>query len=72
MLIAKFRIGGVIGVVWWVVGGYINLFHFLLLLIGVLCGVGGAFCMWYCGICRFSITAFIVFNCCGVPIEWFL
>ena len=44
---------------------------FLLLLIGCVMWVGGAFCIWYCGICRFLSAALIVFIWWDAPILWF-
>jgi hypothetical protein len=41
-------------------GGYVSLFHFVFLLTFVFGGVGGAVCVWYCGICRFSIVVLMV------------
>ena len=52
-------------------GGYILWFHLEFLFIGVLCGVGGAFCMWNCVICRLSIIVLILFIWVGVPMLWF-
>ena len=63
----KFGSGGVVRECWYTVGGYMVLDQFLFLLTVTLCGVGGAFCIIYCGICRFLIVSLIVCICCGVP-----
>jgi hypothetical protein len=47
------------------------LFHLAFLFTGVLRGVGGAFCMWYCAICRILIDVLIVSIWSGVPMLWF-
>ena len=39
----------------------------MLLFTGVLFGVGGVFCMWYCVICKFSSVVLIVSIWLGVP-----
>ena len=52
-------------------GWYISWFHLEFLFTGVLCGVGGVFCMWYCVICRLSIIVLIVAIWLGEPILWF-
>lgn len=41
-------------------GGYGNLFQLVLLFTCVLSGVGGIFCIKYCGICKVSIVILIV------------
>ena len=43
-----------------VCGGWSSLFHLRFLFIGVLFGVGGVFCMWYCVTCKFSNVVLIV------------
>ena len=46
---------------------YMALDQFLFLLTVTLCGVGGALCTMYYGICRLSIASLIMCICCGVP-----
>ena len=41
--------------------GYVSLFHVVLLFTGLLGGVGGIDCIWYCGICVLSIVVLILF-----------
>ena len=42
-------------------GGYVSLFHVVLLFTGVLGGVDGIDCIWYCDICVLSIVVLILF-----------
>ena len=60
IFVIKFGSGGVMSVVWYAVGGYMNLFHSLLPLTSELCGVSGTLSRWYYRICRFSSMILIV------------